>query len=329
MLTACLLGGGSRSVEHCRSMRAREALCVSGIYDPDSACAGRWLKSARVPFYNSCELMLERTRPDFALVSIPHDRHLEAVDMLSASGIHIMKEKPLARSVGEGLDMLALCDSRQVDLFITMQRRVSSIYQQFKNSIAMVGVPRRFHARYTLNIDSPTSGWRASRKTAGGGAIIDMGYHMIDLLIWCFGLPSAVVAHFEDGGGDSVEDEARISFIYDSGLTGEIFVSRKAGPKGESVSLTGSDGRITADRKELTHMDAGGRLVNRVYDPGDWQALLDRQLSLFLSGSSASRRFFVNAHEHLRHAAFIEACYASRLVSAAVNPQELLAASVN
>ena len=50
--------------------------------------------------------------------------------------------------------------------------------------------------KYTLFVDNLHEGWRGQRDSAGGGCIIDMGYHMIDMVIWYFGLPDNLHAEF-------------------------------------------------------------------------------------------------------------------------------------
>lgn len=324
LLTACIVGGGNRSVEHARVMRSRDRLSVAGVFDPAARIAQGWLKDEGVVYFNNLDCMITRARPNFALVSCPHHVHLEAVDCLSANGVHVMKEKPLARTVDEACRLLELCDERGVSMFVTMQRRYSNVYQCFRHSINKVGKPLQFTAEYTLNIDNPAQGWRASKKTAGGGAIIDMGYHMIDLLIWYFGMPSAIVASFEDDGGDSVENEARISFLYDNGMIGELFISREAGPKREQVCLVGEEGTLFADRKTFIHRDTGGAEVERQELPADWSGVLDRQLHDYLSGLGDGSNPTLSASEHVCHAAFVEACYASKSACTAIDPTSLL-----
>jgi predicted dehydrogenase len=68
-----------------------------------------------------------------------------------------------------------------------------------------------------------------------------MGYHLIDMILWYFGLPDRVLADLSvearpDRTYDA-EDTALIHFGYESGLYGSLLLSRFIGPKTEQIRL--------------------------------------------------------------------------------------------
>ncbi|MGW2540182.1 Gfo/Idh/MocA family protein [Kitasatospora sp. NPDC001574] len=56
-----------------------------------------------------------------------------------------------------------------------------------------IGTPFLIDGQYTFHTDDPGAGWRGDVSQAGGGCIIDMGYHIVDLLLWYFGMPNRII----------------------------------------------------------------------------------------------------------------------------------------
>ncbi|MGH8933230.1 MAG: Gfo/Idh/MocA family protein [Egibacteraceae bacterium] len=91
---------------------------------------------------------------------------------------------------------------------VTLQRRFNPIYTTFCQLYDQIGRPFVLDAEYTVYTDDPASGWRGDVSLAGGGCIIDMGYHMIDMLLWYFGLPDRVLAGFSAAARPDLDYDA-------------------------------------------------------------------------------------------------------------------------
>jgi predicted dehydrogenase len=63
----------------------------------------------------------------------------------------------------------------------------------FRQMADQIGTPFFVDAQYILAVDDPAAGWRGRSDLAGGGCLVDMGYHVIDLLLWYFGLPDRIL----------------------------------------------------------------------------------------------------------------------------------------
>ena len=79
-----------------------------------------------------------------------------------------------------------------------------------------------------------------------------MGYHLVDMLLWYFGLPDRISADMSvtarpDRAYDA-EDTALVHFSYDSGLYGSLLLSRFLGPKSEQIRLVGSRGPVRSGK---------------------------------------------------------------------------------
>src|SRR5699024_6121621 len=121
-------------------------------------------------------------------------------------------------------------------------------------------------AQYTLFVDDPSEGWRGQNAEAGGGCIIDMGYHLIDMILWYFGLPDRVLADVSvearpDREYDA-EDTALVHFGYNSGLYGSVLLSRFIGPKTEQIRLVGNKGMVHLERGRIQRLTNSGDIID-------------------------------------------------------------------
>lgn len=341
-MTAIIVGLGRQSLsDHIPTLLRRKDIDIIGVCDP-SINARKAFKETfpaleRIHMTNSLDDLLSKAHPDFAIVAVPHNKYFEIASRLCSSKIHFLKEKPLARDLTEARDLLALPGFAQYG-FITTQRRYSSLYRKAKDSIASIGDPYLFHAVYKLNIDAPDDGWRGNKASAGGGCLIDMGYHLIDQLLWWFGMPEKVHAQISalavPNSEYDAEDSATISFRFTTGLHGTLLISRAAGEKREEYEVYGSKGYLIGSKKGFTVSDRQGQSINEMMqDNGD--SMLDAQLDFFLSRVSERQGFKDVQQNHLADMEFINRCYQDALEEESKTPAaaqlrtELDTASVN
>ena len=214
---------------------------------------------------------------------------------------------------------------------MTLQRRFNPIFTSFLQLIKRIGTIHSIEARYVMNVDRLDQGWRASHIFAGGGALIDLGYHYIDLLVWYFGLPEWASCHLAFGGRPNqmydVEDTAFLQFKYSNGdndrtaILGNLIVSRIFPTKDEGLTAYGTDGHVTVKRGSVVRVYNNGANEERLDRVGTWPSALIDQLEhyadLIRSGTSRG----VVSVDYLKHIAFIESAYESARNHAPENPQ--------
>ncbi|HSX06831.1 MAG TPA: Gfo/Idh/MocA family oxidoreductase [Candidatus Saccharimonadia bacterium] len=315
-LTTVVIGLGGQSLsDHIPALLRRNDVEIVGVCDPSPAARKAFKNTfpelKNVTIADSIDPLLEEVRPEAAVVAVPHDSYFDIVVKLCERHIYFLKEKPLARDLEEARAMLSIANFKDYG-FITTQRRYSKLYQRAKESIAELGSPYLFHAVYKLNIDAPDDGWRGSKSSAGGGCLIDMGYHLVDQLIWWFGMPQKVHAQISslavpDSDYDA-EDSATISFRYASGLHGTLLISRAAGEKHEEYELYGSKGYLVGSKKKFTAHDRQGKILDEMSQDNSAD-MLDDQLAFFISRVRAQKGFADIQQEHLANMEFIDRCY--------------------
>ncbi|MGW5122037.1 Gfo/Idh/MocA family protein, partial [Streptomyces noursei] len=237
-------------------------------------------------------------------------------------------EKPFATSVAEAHQLLSICQAGRVELMVTLQRRFNPIYTSVAQFLDQIGTPFLIDGRYTFHIDDPGAGWRGDAEQAGGGCIIDMGYHLIDLLLWYFGLPSRVIADFSavalPGAAYDAEDTAVIQLGYDSDLYGSVLLSRWAAPKSEQLHVVGTDGSMLLTKSQVQRLDLDGTVVEELARPHAPASAATAQIDHFCRILDGERPNTCGPEQHLAHAAFIASCYESKSAGRYIDPKEML-----
>ncbi len=254
---------------------------------------------------------------DFVVVAIPHDQYFEVSKTLCQNKIPFMKEKPFARTLDETIAMASI-DGIEKYCFICTQRRFHPLYEKAQESLYALGKLASFNATYTLNLPQSVSGWRKFSDVCGGGVIIDMGYHIIDQLIWWFGYPDDIHAKIsnlstEDDMYDT-EDSATIVFsYYDTGLQGSIILSRCTGIKAEGYQVAGSKRFMEGGKARLLAKDRVTGDPVYIEERNYGEEMMDNQLDFFIDTFTHGRNFENNHLDNLLNMKFIERCYRNKL----------------
>lgn len=196
---------------------------VAALFDPDREAllqVGQQFPSAR-RMRNSKDL----ADTDLAIVASPPQHHAaQSIDALRA-GVAVLCEKPMALSLSEGEAMIAAAEDTGGLLAVGLVRRFLPATQAIRLILAnrmlgdlrsvacFEGGPFRWPARATSFFDR-----------SQGGVLLDIGPHVLDLLVWWLGVPHAV--EYEDDAMGGVAANCRFLLRYASGLRVEGHLSR-------------------------------------------------------------------------------------------------------
>ncbi|WP_345751041.1 Gfo/Idh/MocA family protein [Microbacterium rhizophilus] len=168
-----------------KPLRARDDIEFVGISDPDAEIAGRVADDLSCAAFARYEDLVADAKPDFAIVLGPHHEMAATASFLIAAGIPFAIEKPAGL---DGAEVAAIADQaetagafaavpfvfRQGD-FIGRMREQSAGERFDHLSFTMIGRPPQQYDR----LSSP---WMLDRRTSGGGAMINLGIHFLDLV---------------------------------------------------------------------------------------------------------------------------------------------------
>lgn len=209
-LKCVLIGGGAISRQaHLPALKTvPETRCVC-LVDTDlnaaRLLAGEWKIPAIADRLDRCPEDAEAV-----IIATPNHRHAPLALEALYRGLHVLCEKPLARTAGEAAPVVEEARHRGLILATGVVLRQSPGLRRAhdKFPISELGRVRSVTADYGLTLDWPADGDTLfNRERAGGGALIDQGSHLLDSLFWTFCVKSAEAEEYRDDGEGGVEAE--------------------------------------------------------------------------------------------------------------------------
>jgi UDP-N-acetylglucosamine 3-dehydrogenase len=181
---------------------------------------------------------------DLAIVALPNGLHASVTCELLSNGIHVLCEKPMARNVSECQAMIQAARRGGTQLCIGHNRRFRNNVRLAKRLMAkgIVGEVIRVETEEGSTADWPRSPAYFDPAQAGGGALIDVGIHSIDLIRWLVG-EFRDTEYRGDGTATTVESQAELHFRIDNGAEGTLLVSRTRDLQ-RHICITGSEGYL-------------------------------------------------------------------------------------
>ena len=139
--------------------------------------------------YTRVEDLLNDSDLDAVYIATPVNVHKDQTIQAAQKGKHILCEKPMAMNPRESEEMINACSSNDVGLMICYYQRFNKRHQKIRELIQKNEIGQITAVRLTnsgLLPDSADS-WRQDRTISGGGNIMDVGSHCVDLLRYLFG----------------------------------------------------------------------------------------------------------------------------------------------
>jgi len=233
-------------------LETRRIARVVALVDPSAArtsAVGSHFRSARA--FATPEEAFALTRPVLVIVTSPPALHAEHTIAALAAGSHVLCEKPMAVDQSDAERMVAAARRADRILAIGMTRRMYPCLVEAQRLMARsaLGDDLRFVYREGHVYDWPVSTDAAFRRaTAGGGVLVDLGSHVLDVVAALFGAPE-VKAYADDGQSAGVEANALID-VATPRATGTVQLSWNQ-PLVGGLHVTGSAGELVLDATRL------------------------------------------------------------------------------
>ena len=147
----------------------------------------------------SAEELLEAADLDAVYIATPNFQHAELTVKAAARGLHVLCEKPMAVDLEEARRMIEACDRAGVRLMVGNMMRFNPCHAWVRELVAAGTLGELTEAQALFGYDLPafyppeSTPWRLDPRLAGGGAMMDVGVHVVDLLRWLTGLEAAEV----------------------------------------------------------------------------------------------------------------------------------------
>jgi predicted dehydrogenase len=183
--------------------------------------------------FTDADALLDSGSLDAVTIATPNDTHRALVLHALDAGLHVLCEKPLALNGAEARELTAAATRAKRTLMVNYSYRYTPASQALADQVRSGALGDIYfgrsiwHRRWQI-----PAGWFQDKARSGGGPLIDLGVHRLDLALWFMGFPQAVSvsaatydrlaqAGVADGRLDSysVEDLATAFIRFENGTT--------------------------------------------------------------------------------------------------------------
>jgi 1,5-anhydro-D-fructose reductase (1,5-anhydro-D-mannitol-forming) len=202
---------------------AEHAKLVS-VYDINKEVNDAVAKEFHVIASTSMEDLL-RSDINAVYVASPANMHHDQVIACARARKHVLCEKPLGMTTGEAENMVKVCKKENILLGTGFMMRFVAQHQAALKLIKAGKLGKCVYGRAQLSCWYPPipGAWRQSPETGGGGSLMDMGSHCIDLLEMFFGKLKSVGCFINNNVHSyKSEDSAVVSLFFENGAMGTV-----------------------------------------------------------------------------------------------------------
>jgi len=176
--------------------------------------------------YHDYRDMLRENDLDLVVIATPVSSHMSIAKDCIRHKCHVFIEKPLATSTEESREIVEVLKANpEIRCVAGYCLRYRCTFQKMKKLLEQntLGSLISFEGTmYSSDVYKKHSGWRFSKKESGGGVTIELASHLLNLLVWYFGLPEKLFAVTEQWFSSQVEDHVHAFVWFKDGLRGWI-----------------------------------------------------------------------------------------------------------
>jgi predicted dehydrogenase len=224
-----VIGAGLIGRKHLSILKDDPAFEVAGIADP-SPQAQAYAHENGFAYFAEVEALLDKTRPDGAIVAGPNATHRTTALACIARNIPTIVEKPVADTVAEAMAIVEATAQAKVPVLTGHHRRHNPIMQAARDFVANGGIGKLVAVNATWLCRKPDDYFdMAWRREAGGGPVLINAIHDIDCLRMVCGEVESVQATTANAvRGFAVEDIAAAVLTFANGALGTLIVCDSA-----------------------------------------------------------------------------------------------------
>jgi len=299
-----------------------ESTEVSAVMFADPVIERAQRLSARVPGSRAVadhRAILEHV--DLAVVTAPNWWHAPLTIDLLRAGVHVLVEKPMARTTDECERMRAAALEGEAILAVGHDFRFFPIAQTVHRLLAQRALGRilRVDARQSAGTRWPCLSPASLTTESGGGVLMSFGVHTLDLLLWWLGDLSPVQYADDAVGGVEAECECDLTHL-DENIPVHVEVSRRRSLRDTTV-ITCSGGTMEIGLFEPARLriipgaDApalDAQVIDPEFDQAPLKTVFRRQLTDLVAAIDTGRAPLVGGDAGSRAVRLVEACYSMR-----------------
>lgn len=318
------VGVGWIGLNRMEAMLAGSAINACAIVEPDPGMQKSALERApQAEVVGSLEELLALS-PDGIVIATPSALHAEQSIAALEAGVAVFCQKPLGRNAAEVKAVLEAARRNDRLLGVDLSYRFTAGMEQIRSLVLQNAIGKIFAAELVFhNAYGPDKNWFYDPALSGGGCVIDLSVHLVDLLLWTLEFPSVknissqLFAQGEKLLDLKVEDYAVATIELENGLAARLACSWRlhAGRDAViSVTFHGTEGSLAFSNVNGSFYDFTAELRRGTQSevlttpPDAWSG---RAAVDWANRLAVSNRFDSRADELLKVAEVLDRIYAS------------------
>ncbi len=280
MLNVGVLGLGKMGKLHFMNCNFIEGIKVTAVADASEKNLN-WAKSHGIKnLYTDFTELIDKSEIDAVIITLPHFLHAKSGILAAENGIDVFMEKPLANTVAEGQMIIDAVNKNNVKFMVGCNCRFIDSIERLKvmydngilGEVEIATLENIGNGPFSPFLEpTPVPDWYFNPNEAGGGAFLDLGYHMIDLFQYFFQDMNIEYAQFGNRYNLPYEDNATVILTscktHTRGILNLGWYSRSVFPKFDfRVMLHGtSDFASTDDFRPNIYLNAVKECMGNIW----------------------------------------------------------------
>ena len=285
MINWCIIGaGGIADRRTIPAINKHDESRLVALMDRTEKTAKRLGEKYGVPYFTDINEMLNSVDCDAVYIGTPVACHLEQAMAALKADKHVFIEKPITMTAEEGQKLLSAFKSAGKQLTVGYMMKYHNLHVRAKKILKQgeIGNVNDVRAQFSCWYPDIEGAWRQKKSLGGGGALMDLGVHAIELIEYLLDEEIIDVKAFLSHRTFKyeVEDGAVVAFKTQSGVLGHIDVNFNV-PDNASESkleLYGDKGYIIC--KSTLGQTENGKLYHLYAPQGDYSAMQNRVVNI-------------------------------------------------
>jgi predicted dehydrogenase len=188
-----VLGAGWIGLHRMKAVVESATVEVVAIADPSADALAQAMRVATRAEKAATIDDLLAARLDGILIATPTAMHADQAIRALSAGIAVFCQKPLGRNAGEAAAVVAAARASNRLLAVDMSYRFTSGMQRIRELVQSGSLGKIFAVDLVFhNAYGPDKPWFYDIARAGGGCVMDLGVHLVDLALWVLDFPDVV-----------------------------------------------------------------------------------------------------------------------------------------
>lgn len=224
-----IVGFGKMGLLHATLLRNIPECKIVAICDPQKLTKLKMrLLNHKCNYYADYRKMLSKEKLDAVFLCTPPNVTQRICEDIADKGIAIFAEKPIATDYENSKRLYDLVKKHKVNNSVGFMKLYNPFYAKMKEILSsgkFGSIKELDSCIYIHSLTKKSDKWYFKKSISGGGVVVNLGIHLLSMVLGLLGKPSIVSSKLKSIYSD-VEDEADIKLSYDDGKTARLDISQ-------------------------------------------------------------------------------------------------------